>query len=122
MVRPLSFLIAACALSPLAPGTFAQSIPDDTPLSVPESAGIADEAGLNDLIERLGGVAPTGAGVIVAMAEAAVGGAYKPNPSNSEFAGATFSPDGRTFFVNLQRAGLTFAITGPWETRREDPA
>ncbi|MEL6675778.1 MAG: alkaline phosphatase PhoX [Bacteroidota bacterium] len=32
----------------------------------------------------------------------------------SEFAGATFSPDGTTLFVNIQHAGLTLAITGPW--------
>ena len=32
-----------------------------------------------------------------------------------EFAGATFSPDGRWLFVNLQTPGLTLAITGPWE-------
>lgn len=35
---------------------------------------------------------------------------------NSEFAGAVFSPDGRTLFVNIQYPGVTFAITGPWET------
>ncbi len=35
---------------------------------------------------------------------------------SGEFAGATFSPDGRTLFVNLQRdPGATFAIWGPWE-------
>lgn len=33
----------------------------------------------------------------------------------SEFAGATFSPDGRTLFVNIQDVGLTFAIQGPWQ-------
>ena len=33
----------------------------------------------------------------------------------SEFAGATYSPDGRWFFVNVQVPGITFAITGPWE-------
>jgi uncharacterized protein len=33
----------------------------------------------------------------------------------SEFAGATFSPDGRWLFLNLQSPGLTVAITGPWE-------
>lgn len=33
----------------------------------------------------------------------------------SEFAGATFSPDGSTLFVNIQLPGLTLAITGPWE-------
>jgi secreted PhoX family phosphatase len=33
---------------------------------------------------------------------------------SSEFAGATFSPDGQWLFVNVQSPGLTFAITGPW--------
>lgn len=32
-----------------------------------------------------------------------------------EFAGATFSPDGRWLFVNIQSPGMTLAITGPWE-------
>jgi secreted PhoX family phosphatase len=32
----------------------------------------------------------------------------------SEWAGACFSPDGRWLFVNLQKPGITFAITGPW--------
>ena len=36
--------------------------------------------------------------------------------SNSEFAGACFTPDGSTLFVNIQKAGLTLAITGPWKT------
>ncbi len=32
-----------------------------------------------------------------------------------EFAGATFSPDGETLFVNIQAAqAITFAIWGPW--------
>ena len=34
--------------------------------------------------------------------------------SNSELAGATFSPDGTTLFVNIQHDGLTLAITGQW--------
>ena len=33
---------------------------------------------------------------------------------NREFAGATFSPNGETLFVNIQTPGLTFAIWGPW--------
>ncbi len=32
----------------------------------------------------------------------------------SEFAGATFSPDGQILFVNIQGPGITLAITGPW--------
>jgi uncharacterized protein len=32
-----------------------------------------------------------------------------------EWAGATYSPDGRWLFVNIQTPGITFAITGPWD-------
>ena len=40
--------------------------------------------------------------------------------NNSELAGACFSPDGRTLFVNLfgdstKGSGMTCAIWGPWE-------
>ena len=45
------------------------------------------------------------------------GGLYKfarNAVSSSELAGATFSPDGTTLFVNIQHNGLTLAITGPW--------
>ena len=38
-----------------------------------------------------------------------------PGFENKEFAGATFSPDGRTLFVNIQTPGITFAIWGPWD-------
>jgi secreted PhoX family phosphatase len=34
---------------------------------------------------------------------------------SGEIAGATFSPDGRWLFFNLQVPGITVAITGPWE-------
>ncbi len=37
----------------------------------------------------------------------------------SEFAGAVFSPDGNTLFVNIQGPGITMAIEGPWNQRRE---
>jgi secreted PhoX family phosphatase len=33
---------------------------------------------------------------------------------DGEFAGATFSHDGRILFVNIQDPGITFAILGPW--------
>jgi secreted PhoX family phosphatase len=36
---------------------------------------------------------------------------------DDEFAGATFSPCGRTLFVNIQASnGMTFAIWGPWRS------
>jgi secreted PhoX family phosphatase len=35
---------------------------------------------------------------------------------DDEFAGSTFSPSGRTLFVNIQASrGMTFAIWGPWQ-------
>lgn len=37
--------------------------------------------------------------------------------NRSEFAGATFSPDGGTFFVNIQSPGFTLAITGNWQSK-----
>ena len=33
----------------------------------------------------------------------------------SEFAGGVFSPSGKTYFINIQHAGLTLAIQGPWQ-------
>jgi secreted PhoX family phosphatase len=38
-----------------------------------------------------------------------------PGRFGDEFAGSTFSPDGKTLFVNIQASrGMTFAIWGPW--------
>ena len=35
--------------------------------------------------------------------------------ADDEFAGAAFTPGGKTLFVNIQdRVGMTFAIWGPW--------
>jgi secreted PhoX family phosphatase len=38
--------------------------------------------------------------------------------SLSEFAGACFSPDGQTLFVNIMSPGMTLAINGPWAELR----
>jgi uncharacterized protein len=42
----------------------------------------------------------------------------KTNFVGNEFAGACFSPDGQTLFVNVQTPGITFAIWGPWSRPR----
>lgn len=36
--------------------------------------------------------------------------------NSSEMAGICCAPDGKTLFVNIQKPGLTLAITGPWKT------
>lgn len=35
--------------------------------------------------------------------------------SDSEWCGCCFSPDGKWLFANIQKPGLTVAITGPWD-------
>src|SRR4030095_3571611 len=54
---------------------------------------------------RIVGVTPVGG--LYTFARARVEG---------EFAGAVFSPDRSTLFVNIQQSGVTLAITGPWRT------
>ncbi len=39
---------------------------------------------------------------------------FRGDYRSKEWCGATFSPDGRWLFVNIQTPGITFAITGPW--------
>jgi secreted PhoX family phosphatase len=39
---------------------------------------------------------------------------------SSEFCGACFSPDGSTLFVNVQRPGVTLAITGAWDALKRE--
>lgn len=41
-----------------------------------------------------------------------------PRGANAELAGACFSPDGSTLFVNIYMPGITLAITGPWKAFR----
>ncbi len=54
--------------------------------------------------DHLIGVTPAGAIYKLARNQSGTG----------ELAGACFSPDGTTLFVNAQFRGLTLAITGPW--------
>jgi uncharacterized protein len=39
-------------------------------------------------------------------------------PEYSEFAGVTFSPDGKTLYANIQDPGILLAITGPWKRQK----
>lgn len=56
---------------------------------------------------RLVGVTPRGAFYVIGA----------NTVTGRELAGACFSPDGTTLFVNVQTPGYTLAITGPWERR-----
>ncbi|WP_369173150.1 PhoX family protein [Streptomyces sp. R28] len=53
-------------------------------------------------------------GEVYAMARNAQNIGTPAEPEWGEFAGVTFSPDGRTMYVNCYTPGTTFAVTGPW--------
>jgi secreted PhoX family phosphatase len=63
-----------------------------------------DEAVEGDTVNRVMGITPDGQ--VYRFASNRL--------NDSEFAGPTFSPDGKTFFVNYQNPGMTFAIWGPF--------
>ncbi len=57
----------------------------------------------DDIPNRLIGITPAGESYILALSRV-----------QTEWAGACFSPDGRTLFVNQYSPARTLAITGPW--------
>lgn len=98
-----------------APGSLELFIePDDGTLI--ENADNLTIAPWGDLV-----VCEDGSGVDYLVGITPAGEIYKLARNQSgrgEFAGACFSPDGSTFFVNMQEEGWTVAITGPWERTR----
>ncbi|MEU2280874.1 alkaline phosphatase PhoX [Streptomyces sp. NPDC013178] len=56
----------------------------------------------------------TRGGEVYAMARGRQNIGTAEEPEWGEFAGVTFSPDGRTMYVNCYKPGTTFAVTGPW--------
>lgn len=93
------------------PGTLELFLESTSP-SVIENADNLTIAPFGDLIvcedrvgrARLIGITPGGATYELA----------RNRLNDSELAGASFSPDGSTLFVNIQNPGLTLAIRGPW--------
>ncbi|MEH6664693.1 MAG: alkaline phosphatase PhoX [Brevundimonas sp.] len=66
-------------------------------------------------VQHVKGVTPDGR--VYAIARNALD-IERPGGSNTEFAGACWSPDGRILFVNQYSPGRTLAITGPWDAFR----
>ncbi|MDC0325361.1 PhoX family protein [bacterium] len=60
--------------------------------------------------QYLRGITPTGK--IYTLARSSYAG-------NSELCGVCFAPNHPTLFVNIQRPGITLAITGPWKSLNE---
>jgi secreted PhoX family phosphatase len=80
-------------------------LPDNLCISPQKSALLCEDGPIENFLR---GITP--AGEIFDFARNVI-----PRREGEEFAGATFSPDGRVLFVNIQAStGLTFAIWGPW--------
>lgn len=64
---------------------------------------VCEDQYTRDVHNHLRGIAPDGTAYPLALSR-----------TQTEWAGACFSPDGKTLFVNLYRPAKTVAITGPW--------
>jgi secreted PhoX family phosphatase len=76
-----------------------------------------DEAAPANVVVRYNGVSNFLRGVTPAGKVYTLG--RNRYPGGSELSGACFAPDHPTMLVNIQGAGLTLAITGPWRDRRD---
>ncbi|RDG37172.1 alkaline phosphatase PhoX [Streptomyces corynorhini] len=89
----------------------------DLPGESPDNICLAPSGGLmvcedGGGAQHVFGVTPRGA--VYPMARGAQNVGTPERPEWGEFAGVTFSPDGRTMYVNCYHPGTTFAVTGPW--------
>lgn len=97
------------------PGRHVLNMPDNLTVSPRGGLVLCEDGTMNPSIHALtreGRLARFARNNVVLAGE--VGG-RRGDFRASEFAGATFSPDGRWLFVNVQTPGFTVAISGPWE-------
>ena len=97
--------------------------PNGLVLACEDGGGLADASGALLRGTRLLALGATGETVEVGENNVVLDAPVPNRPAvapgdyrGSEWAGATFSPDGQTLFVNIQTPGITFAITGPWDS------
>ncbi len=97
------------------PGGHELNMPDNIALSPRGGLVLCEDGTANPCVHTL---TRTGRIVRFARNNVVLSGEYHGLSGDfrfSEFAGATFSPDGRWLFLNVQTPGITVAITGPWE-------
>lgn len=98
------------------PGVDVLDMPDNICVS-PRGGLVLCEDGLNENFNFVRGLTVEGEifpfaknDIVLAGERNGISGEFR----HREFAGATYSPDGRWLFVNAQSPGITFAVTGPW--------
>ena len=102
------------------PGKNVLNMPDN--LCVNPHGGLAlcedGDYGKNKLAQRIHLLSQDGQLIPLALNDAELHGernGIEGDFRSTEWAGATFSPDGQWLFANLQGPGITLAITGPWK-------
>ncbi|MEM7457018.1 MAG: alkaline phosphatase PhoX [Planctomycetota bacterium] len=103
--------------------------PDKPVLNMPDNLCVTPRGGIvlcedndygaNEYPQRMFGLSPEGELRLFAENNCILNGeknGFTGDFRTKEWAGATFSPDGKWLFVNIQTPGITFAITGPWDS------
>lgn len=101
--------------------------PSKPTLNMPDNLCVSPQGGLmlcedndygaNEYPQRIFSLTPDGRLSLFAENNVQLRGeknGFEGDFRTKEWAGATFSPDGKWMFVNIQTPGITFAITGPW--------
>ena len=95
------------------PGQDVLAMPDNITLSPRGGLALCEDG---PAIQRVQGLTRDGQIVLLARNAIVLNGekGFRGDFRTYEFAGVTYSPDGKWLFVNVQTPGVTFAITGPW--------
>jgi secreted PhoX family phosphatase len=93
----------------------------DGALDGPDNITVSPYGGLviaedGEGVQHLFGATDSGRTYPIARNELNIG--TEEEPEYSEFAGVTFSPDGRTLYACIQSPGIMLAITGPWKRQK----
>jgi len=99
------------------PGKSTLDMPDNMTVSPRSGALILCEDG-DFKPQRMHGLTTAGNLFLFAANNVQLNGnpyGFKGDFRAQEWAGSTFSPDGKWLFVNIQTPGFTIAITGPWD-------
>ena len=96
------------------PGPDVLNMPDNIRLSPRGGLAICEDG---TTVQRLQGLTRDGRILTLARNNIVLNGqkhGFIGDFSTREWAGVTYSPDGKWLFANIQIPGVTFAITGPW--------
>ena len=96
------------------PGRDVLDMPDNICVSPRGGLVLCEDGATDNFVRGLavdGGIFPFARNNVVVDGER---NGFAGDFRHREFAGATYSPDGRWLFLNAQTPGITFAVTGPW--------